>query len=708
MITLQNNDTAHIHMADLQTELLPLPRTTAKFDLSFEFTEHDSDRGISGCVEYRADLFDAETVRRWTGYLVRVLSGAVADPDRPVSRLPLLGDAEHELVLSGWNDTAYDHTVGLGLHELFSAQAARTPRAVAVRHRGDEYTYARLDAAANQLAGRLRAAGVRTGDIVAIVQERSINLVASLLAVLKAGGAYLPIDTDYPRERQAFMVGDAGARAVLGDAPIDGLPAPVLPVGEHLWPEPSASSPPVPAARGAAPAYLIYTSGSTGNPKGVLVPHAGIVNRLLWMQHAYRLTPRDRVLQKTPYGFDVSVWEFFWPLITGATLVMADPDGHRDPAYLAKLIQREEISTVHFVPSMLTEFLAVPAASGCSSVERLVCSGEALTPELVRRAAEVLPAAAMHNLYGPTEASVDVTYHRCEPVPGATSVPIGRPVWNTRTYVLDARLHPVPPGVRGDLYLAGTQLALGYLGRPGLTAERFTADPYGPPGSRMYRTGDLARWTTEGVLEFDGRVDHQIKIRGVRIELGEIEAALRALPDVNDAVVVKWEPTPGEPALAGYVTGAGHDVQRLRAALAERLPAHLVPSVLVVLDRIPRSANGKTDRKALPHPRAALGAGADAATAPRTELEDIVARAWQEVLPAASVDVHGDFFALGGHSLLAMRLVGRLRTALDLDLSVKTIFDHPTIAALATVIEQALLSDLAEVDHAGSEGSSQS
>ncbi|MEU9388291.1 amino acid adenylation domain-containing protein, partial [Streptomyces sp. NPDC048279] len=338
------------------------------------------------------------------------------------------------------------------------------------------------------------------------------------------------------------------------------------------------------------PAYVIYTSGSTGRPKGVAVTHSGIVNRLLWMQDTYRLGADDRVLQKTPAGFDVSVWEFFWPLITGATLVLARPEDHQDPVHLAGLIERQRITTAHFVPSMLRAYLDEPAAAGRTALRQVMCSGEALPAPLAARFHQVLPGTRLHNLYGPTEASVDVTAHEVPADPAA--VPIGRPVWNTRTYVLDGALNPVPPGVSGELYLAGVQLARGYLGRPGLTAERFVADPFGEPGERMYRTGDLARWSGSGELEYLGRVDDQVKLRGFRIEPGEIEAVLAAHPGVAHATVVLRDER-----LVAYVVpaGSGTDPAGLRAHTARSLPDHMVPAAVVTLDALPLTPNGKLD-----------------------------------------------------------------------------------------------------------------
>ncbi len=510
----------------------------------------------------------------------------------------------------------------------------------------------------------LTALGAGPERTVAVALPRSLELVVALLAVHRAGAAYLPLDPDYPEDRLALMVEDARPVHIIRDT------LPTGPEGQL----PTSYDP-------SSPAYVIYTSGSTGRPKGVVVPHEGIVNRLLWMQDEYGLTADDRVLQKTPSSFDVSVWEFFWPLITGATLVVARPEGHRDPAYLAGLIREQDVTTVHFVPSMLQLFLEEPAAADCTGLRRVMCSGEALPVALTHRLHDVLTTAELHNLYGPTEASVDVT--AVEITPDATSVPIGRPVWNTRTYVLDACLRPVPPGVPGELYLAGTQLARGYLDRPGLTAERFVADPYGAPGTRMYRTGDLARWNADGTIEYLGRTDDQVKVRGFRVEPGEIEGVLSTHPSVAHAVVVVREQR-----LVAYVVPAGDtgraDTESIRAHTAAVLPAHMVPAVFVTLDALPLTPNGKLDRAALPAPDFTPLTG----TAPRSPREEILAGLFGDVLGLEPVGADDDFFTLGGHSLLAMRLVSRVRTVLGgADLTVRTVFEASTPAQLAARLD---------------------
>ena len=471
-------------------------------------------------------------------------------------------EAQHGRSPRDWNDTAHPGPEST-LPELFEAQVTRSPEATALLFEDRALIYAALNARANQLAHHLIARGIGPESLVAVALPRSLEMVPALLGILKAGAAYLPLDLDYPAERLAFMLADARPACLLTtreSAPklSDGVP--VLCLDEPAMQEmlaTSAHNDPTDHERIAPlfpyhPAYVIYTSGSTGKPKGVVVNHAAIVNRLQWMQSAYNLTGRDCVLQKTPASFDVSVWEFFWPLLQGAKLLMAAPQGHKDPSYLAALIAARQVTTIHFVPSMLWSFLQEPRTRACRSLERVICSGEALPAQLSVRFREILEAS-LHNLYGPTEAAVDVTFWECGREEGATSVPIGRPIWNTQLHVLDDLLQQVPVGSEGELYIAGVALARGYLRRPRLTAERFIANPRGPPGSRMYRTGDRARWRCDGVLDFLGRTDEQVKIRGVRIEPGEIEAVLATHPAVSRATVIARE-SGGDRRLVAYVS----------------------------------------------------------------------------------------------------------------------------------------------------------
>ncbi|MFJ6567450.1 non-ribosomal peptide synthase/polyketide synthase [Streptomyces sp. NPDC091292] len=659
----------------------PLGQRDAKFDLGFDFVEQGAD-GMRCWIEYSADLFDETTAERLARRLDALLEQVVADPHRRVAGLDVLSDDERALVLTDWNDTA--RTVpGTTVPELFRAQAARTPEATAVVFGDNTLTYAALDLRVERLAHTLAAHGARAETTVAVALPRSTALVVTLLAVHRAGAAYLPLDTGYPADRLAHTLTDAHPVCVVTadgvDLPATDVPritvdpegAPDSTPGGDQWvPLPTSYEP-------LHPAYVIYTSGSTGRPKGVVVPHEGIANRLLWMQDTYQLDASDRVLQKTPAGFDVSVWEFFWPLITGATLVVAPPDAHKDPARLAALIEDRRVTTAHFVPSMLSAFLDEPAAARLTGLRQVMCSGEALSAPLAARFHRVLPGRRLHNLYGPTEASVDVTTHEVPADPAG--VPIGRPVWNTRTLVLDASLCPVPPGVAGELYLSGVQLARGYLDRPGLTAERFVADPYGAPGTRMYRTGDLARWNRDGALEYLGRTDDQVKLRGFRIELGEIETVLAAHGSVAHATVLIRD----ERLVAYVVPGDGPaaDSAALRSHSARSLPDHMVPAAVVTLDALPLTDHGKLDRRALPAPDFAAEVSG---TRPRTPLEETLCGFVADVLGLERVGVEDDFFSLGGDSIVAMRLVARARAA-GLVFSPRDVFRHKSPAGLATV-----------------------
>ncbi|GAB1824331.1 non-ribosomal peptide synthetase [Herbidospora sp. RD11066] len=602
---------------------------TAKFDLSVDFIERES--GIEGWIEYSADLFDQITADLLAARLVRLLRQVADEPSILVRHLDV--HLEEPPAFTSVELPA------VGLPEMFREQVSRTPDALALVFEDTRLTYAEFDARVEETARVLAGLGAGPETVVAVALPRSIELVTALYAIQRAGAAYLPLDPDLPEERKRFMLAEADPVVVI-DGP--------LPTGPHG--DLPTSYP------GQSPAYVIYTSGSTGRPKGVVVPHDGIANRLRWMQAEYGLTSEDRVLQKTPASFDVSVWEFFWPLTTGAALVVARPDGHRDPAYLASLIEREGVTTVHFVPSMLRAFLDVFPDAGAPGLKRVLCSGEALPADLAARFRERSPAE-LHNLYGPTEASVDVTAVEVT----QDEVTIGRPIWNTRTYVLDRWLRPVPPGVAGELYLAGVQLARGYLDRPGLTAERFTADPF-TPGERMYRTGDLARWNRDGTLSYLGRTDHQVKIRGFRIELGEIEAAIGG----TNVVVAR------DDRLVAYVVGEPRELD-----LARVLPEYMVPAAVVFLDALPLTTSGKLDRNALPEPSFTAG---DAL--PATPREELLAGVFADVLGLERVGAEDDFFALGGDSIVAMRLVSRARAA-GLALTPRDVFRFRSVRGLA-------------------------
>ncbi|WP_182346551.1 non-ribosomal peptide synthetase [Tomitella gaofuii] len=635
-----------------------------------------------------------------------VTRAATGTAPGPVRTLDVATRAELRMI-DACNDTGHDVDPAT-LIDRIEAAARRTPGAPALRFRGETLTYAELDARADRLAALLRREhGIGGGDtpggapcdIVAVALPRSFELVVALIATLKCGAAYLPVDPDYPDGRIAYLLDHARPGCVVTTgAEAARLPdTPAAPVVRLDAPAVAAAlaAPADPVTRPSdlldRPAYVIYTSGSTGAPKGVVVGHRAIVNRLAWMQHAFGLGADDRVLQKTPSGFDVSVWEFFWPLMTGAVLVLAEPGGHRDPAYLAGLIADEDITTIHFVPSMLEAFCGEPSLKrrpGTTPLRRIVCSGEALDAGLAD-AAESLLGAPVFNLYGPTEAAVDVSWWRH--AAGSATVPIGHPVWNTRLHVLDPAMRPTPPGVAGDLYLGGVQLADGYLQRPDLTRERFVPDPFGRAGERLYRTGDQARRRSDGALEYLGRDDDQVKIRGVRIEPAEIAAVLRGLGGVAQAAVVATRAGGDGPMmLVGYAVpedGATIDPAAVRRGLAERLPAAMVPAHIVPLAALPVTANGKLDRSALPAPQADGNAAHTASEAPRSPREQALCELMADVLGLGSVAPTDDFFDLGGHSLAAVALVRRIRDALGADVSVGTVFAAPHARSLAAELD---------------------
>ncbi|HEX2080603.1 MAG TPA: non-ribosomal peptide synthase/polyketide synthase [Longimicrobium sp.] len=677
----------------------------AKFDLSL--TLREAGGRIAGSITYAASLFERETVERWAGYLRRVLREMVADESRRVERLALLSGDERAQVLDGWNGTDAPYPDDACLHELIERQVERTPDATALVFEGEPLTYAELNRRANRLAHHLGALGVGPDVRVGLCVERSLEMMVGLLAVLKAGGAYVPLDPGYPADRLAYMLADSAPALVLAQARLRdrvehaGVPVLELDADVPAWAHQPATSP----GRGALTpdhlAYVIYTSGSTGRPKGVEVPHRGVVNRLAWMPAFHGLDARDVVLQKTPYSFDVSVWELFWPLAAGARLVIARPDGHRDPAYLSELIRRERVTTVHFVPSLLGVFLEHPECARGTALRRVVTSGEALPPELVARFGERLPGVELHNLYGPTEAAVDVTAWKCATDGSETRVPIGRPVANTRVYLLDPAGEPVPVGVAGELYIGGVQVARGYGRRPDLTADRFVADPFGgAPGARLYRTGDLARWRPDGSIEYLGRMDHQVKVRGFRVELGEIEARLQEHAAVHQCVVLARQDAPGQTRLVAYVVGgeaAGAEV--LRAHLGQTLPEHMVPAAYVRLDALPLTPSGKLDRRALPAPEGDAYA-ARAYEAPVGHTEQALAEIWSEVLRIERVGRHDDFFELGGHSLLAVQVISRVRQVLAVEAELGQVFTRPVLQDFARGLETAARSELPPIDPA--------
>ncbi|HZU03680.1 MAG TPA: amino acid adenylation domain-containing protein [Ktedonobacteraceae bacterium] len=665
----------------------------APFDLTLTIFEVEGK--LSADFRYNVDLFEAPTLARMEQHFQTLLASVVAHPEQHILELPLLTEAERQRILVEWNNTQSDYPDQTSIHELFEQQVQRTPEAVAVVFEGKQLTYSELNRQANRVAHALQALGVGPDTLVGVCMERSFEMVIALLAILKAGGAYVPLEPTYPRDRLAYMIQDAHLPVLLtqkrlrGILPDDGIQVLCLDDAEYLATLLNEENPRS-LVQPDNLMYMIYTSGSTGKPKGVMNIHQALCNRLHWMQQAYQLTPADHVLQKTPFSFDVSVWEFFWPLLSGACLVVARPGGHQDPAYLVSLITEQQITTLHFVPSMLQMFLEEPGLASCTSLRRVICSGEALPFELQERFFSRLHAD-LHNLYGPTEAAIDVTYWQCQRESNDTVVPIGYPIANTQMYILNRALQPVPIGVTGELYIGGVGLARGYFNRPELTAEKFIADPFSKtPGARLFKTGDLARYRADGAIEFLGRIDYQVKIRGVRIELGEIEAVLMQHPTVKEAVVMALGNTLSTKRLVAYLvfTQAARSqpvsLEELRAFLKEKLPQDMIPSTFLFLEALPLSANGKVNRSALPTPDTARPDLEAPYVAPRTPTEAQLAQIWAEILGIDKVGIHDNFFTLGGASIQSLQVITKA-SEVGIHLSPELLFEHQTIAELATI-----------------------
>jgi amino acid adenylation domain-containing protein len=677
--------------AGLHWEPVRFDTETEVLDITVNIVEHDGQ--VEARFSYSSDLFERPTIARMVAHFRTLLQSAIEDPEQPVSLLPLLTPAEQRQILIEWNDSRVEYPTDVPLNKFIEEQVEETPKSVAVIYESQRLTYRQLNNRANQLAHYLKKLGVGPDILVAVCMERSLELVIALLAILKAGGAYVPLDPEYPKERLETMLRDAAPPVVLTQVHLlDQLPSGASGVFclDRDWPSVASESPEnLPAVvSGKNLAYAIYTSGSTGQPKGVPNVHEGIVNRLLWMQDMYKLTNHDVVLQKTPFSFDVSVWEFFWPLMAGAILVVARPGGHRDPTYLVDLIAEQGITILHFVPSMLSIFLEAAGLERCRTLRQVFASGEALPFELQQRFFERL-GVQLHNLYGPTEAAVDVTYWACRPDSQHPIVPIGRPIANTQIYILDANVQPVPIGVAGELHIGGIGLARGYLNRPDLTAQKFIPNPFGKTlDSRLYKTGDLARFLADGNIEYLGRIDHQVKLRGFRIELGEIEAVIGECATIRQAVVILREDNPGDKRLVAYLIAAPGqelDFDLLRKALKDKLPEHMVPSRFVAVEGFPMTTSGKVDRQALPSPPPERETQTRI-VAPRNELEAKLATIFANVLGLPSVSITDNFFDLGGHSLTAARLLSQVIELTGRQIPLSALFRGATVESLARLI----------------------
>jgi amino acid adenylation domain-containing protein len=646
--------------------------------------------GVSGSVEYNTVVLKQETLETFAAHYQKVLQAALEAPDSKISELDLLSRPEKAKVVSGFNDTRAEYPSHKVVHELLREQVSKTPCSTAVVFEDEHLTYYELDSRSHRLARHLRELGAGPDTPVAVFLERSLEMVVALLAVLKAGGTYVPLDPIYSKQRLSSILDDARPPVLLTkqglvEGPLNS-PATVLCLDTE-WE--------AVAARGDADlataisadnlAYIIYTSGSTGMPKGVMISHGGLCNHMVWMQRDFPFSPDDRVLQKTPCTFDASVWEFYAPLLVGAQLVMARSGGEMDGAYLVKVIAEERISILQLVPTMLRLFLEQEAVEQCVSLRRVFCGGEALTGELQDRFFARLDADLV-NLYGPTEATVQTVVWPCERESRRRVVPIGRPISNTQVFLLDQNLRPIGIGMLGELYIGGDPVGRGYLNCPHLTAQSYIPNPYGErQGSRLYRTGDLARYLPDGVIEYIGRIDHQIKLHGFRLELEEIEAVVSSHPSVRGAVVAEREYGPEQTQLVCYVVcrrKSPPSISELRSYVNERLPDYMAPA-FVMLATLPLLPNGKVNRKALHYVEPLRPDLGGRYLAPRDEIEQAIASVWQEVLKVEKVGVFDNFFDLGGHSLLMFQMQAKMRKVFNRDLSAIDLFKYPTVSALA-------------------------
>lgn len=715
-----------ISLSGIRITPLELEKNNAQFELKLSLNE--ADEAMIGEFEYRADLFQKTSIERMAKHFSQLLSSLCENPEQSIYHANMISPEEAQQLLQtgagSFNDTQVDYGQPQTIHTLFEQQVSKTPEHIAVSDAHNSLTYQELEQSANRLANYLRQQGLQNEQSVAVCLQRSCQMSVALLGILKAGGCYLPCDVSLPTERLLFMLNDTGAQFIISETALSDISAALNPNSQYQliemdaatdsqtgqWQQQSETSPALSISSDSL-FNIIYTSGSTGTPKGVMVPHQGIFNRLQWMQQEYQLQPDHRVLQKTPYSFDVSVWEFFWPLICGASLIYAKPEGHKDPEYLRDLIQTQHISHLHFVPSMLGLFLQTDGIQNCRSLKQVFCSGEALQLEHESRFLQQLSHAELHNLYGPTEASVDVSYHPCQGNHKHASVLIGKPVANTQLHILDTKLQAVPLGVPGELYIGGVQLARGYLNRDELNASTFINNPFHQtqqhPSPRLYKTGDLARWLESGEIEYIGRVDHQVKIRGLRIELGEIEAALNQIPQTGKSVVIAHNSQQGDAYLVAYIvlqTQPGNTISQTisqsdyktlaQQTLSQTLPEYMVPQHFILLDAMPLSANGKLNRKALPIPD--FSQQAAEYIAPQSELEKSLALIWQELLGIERVGLADNFFDLGGHSLLATQMLARIRQQLQCELPLKQLFAQPTLGNLANALQESLNNGLKE------------
>ncbi len=695
---LQNSSLPEFEVSGLRMKALEVVGQTSKFELTLEMEETPS--GLKGHWQYSTELFEAATIERMARHFETLLEGIVSNPDCSVTKLPLLSTAERRASLFESNGTKASYPDSVCLHQLFERQALKTPGSVALVFEGEALTYAELNRKANKLAHHLRRMGVAAESRVGILMERSVEMVLAVLGIMKAGGAYVPLDPAYPQERLSFLMDDAELSIILTQEKFSETLTESTTRLVRLdteWEQIELESDDNVNAFVDATnmAYVIYTSGSTGKPKGVMVPHRGVVNCLHWLHKAFRLGADDCMLLRASLSFDGSVWELLTVLLAGGRVVVARHGGHRDPAYLVRVIADNGVTAVNFVPSVLSMLLDEKELADVKASFRLVSvGGEAMPVETLERLQERL-GVETHNFYGPTEGSIGSIDWLCDSESGRTVVPIGRPIDNTTAFILDRHMQPVPSGVHGELFLGGDCVTRGYLKRPGLTAERFIPDPFTTePGARLYRTGDLARCNSDGQIEFLGRLDHQVKIRGLRIELEEIEAVLATHEAVVECLVLAREDVPGDKRLVAYLVAAPGETlpqtSALRRYLKDRLPDYMIPTAFVALDFLPLATSGKVDRKALPAPLMDDVLKFEEEAGVLTAVEEIVAGIWCEVLRCSRVGVSDNFFEIGGHSLLATQVMSRVREAFQTEVPLSSFYESPILSELALAIEASM------------------
>ncbi|WP_250944740.1 non-ribosomal peptide synthetase [Clostridium felsineum] len=685
MLVLQNNEEINYSLNDVRIEYVNQKSKIAKFDLTFNIYETDNEVSIG--LEYCSDLFKEESAERILTHYVRILEQITENVERKISEIEIVTPEERNLILKNFNNTKTEYPKDKTVVDLFEEQVEKTPKNVALVFENKQLTYAELNRKANQVARKLRKLGVKPDDFVAIIAERSIEMIVGIYGIIKAGGAYVPIAPNYPEDRIKYMLEDCTPKAVLVYKAEMEIEVPVINLEEKaVWEGEETNLEKVNKPNDLV--YCIYTSGTTGKPKGVMNRHTGFINRFLWMKNKYQLDDGDVILQKTTYTFDVSVWEIIGWSFIGAKLILLIPDGEKDPLVICNTIERNNVTTIHFVPSMLNVFLLYienykELVEKVKSLKFIFTSGEALKREHVDKFNYLIKSSIcsckLANLYGPTEASIDVTYFDCKD--NTNIIPIGKPIWNTKIYILDGN-SMCGIGVPGELCIAGAGIARGYLNRPELTSEKFVDNPY--EEGKLYRSGDLARWLSDGNIEYLGRMDEQVKIRGFRIELGEIESALREIDKVKDAVVIVREDENKEKSINAYiVSDEDITVSEIREELEKMLPDYMVPAYMMQIENIPLTANGKIDKKALPKIEAK---SEKEYVAPRNNVEEKIAGIFEEILGVEKVGIKDSFFELGGHSLRATRAINRIEAVTGVCLSVKSIFENPTVEGLSRLV----------------------